>query len=118
MIHYDQTCHSPCCFPAQITQRTFPLQTERVTTLLKETFCERQLIMAARVYIDRVLFSGCFLGLAIACYLYFVDIMRIVRPLPGLLGLTASLSAPAVVRGQFNAPPGVDTWCGKAYRAT
>lgn len=22
------------------------------------------------------------------------------------------------VEGQFAAPPGVDTWCGKAYRAT
>jgi hypothetical protein len=104
--------------PAQITRRTFPLQTLCVTTLYIETFRERQLIMAAGVYISRWLLCGCCLALALACYSYSVDLMKPFRPLPGLLGFTASLGAPSVVSGQFNAPPGVDTWCGKAYRAT
>jgi hypothetical protein len=110
--------HSIIIIPAQITQCTFPLQTLNVTTLPIETFRERQLIMAAGVYMSRWLRYGCFFALVIACYSYSVDLMRAFRPLPGLLGFTANLGAPSVVYGQFNAPPGVDTWCGKAYRAT
>lgn len=35
----------------------------------------------------------------------------------GFLGVWAGWGGVGV-EGQFSAPPGVDTWCGKAYRAT
>jgi len=81
----------------------------------------------------RILISGCVFGLLIVCYLYavksgsflhdidivfFHDAMRTTFPTAvGLFGAVAGWGA-VEVEGQFNAPMGVDTWCGKAYRAT
>ncbi|KAF2431371.1 hypothetical protein EJ08DRAFT_587517 [Tothia fuscella] len=46
--------------------------------------------------------------------------MRVFRvSLPVTLGAWSSLRTQDVgVEGQFNAPPGVETWCGKAYKNT
>lgn len=84
-------------------------------------------------YMRRILISGCVFGLLAVCYLYafksagflhdidlvfFRDAMRTAFPTAlGLFGAQAGWGA-VEVQGQSNAPIGVDTWCGKAYRAT
>jgi len=47
----------------------------------------------------------------------FGSAMRLFRPALSLLGAALGWGA-LEVEGQFNAPPGVLTWCGKAYMAT
>jgi hypothetical protein len=84
-------------------------------------------------YIGRIILSGCAVGVLTICYLHAinhsvivhdfisaVDIgnaMRVFRPMLSLLGVALGWGA-SEVEGQFNAPPGVLTWCGKAYMAT
>lgn len=66
--------------------------------------------------------SGCLFGVFTLLCLYTdssfdsTDINGIMKMFVTALGL---LGWGAVeVQGQFKAPSGVDTWCGKAYRAT
>lgn len=72
---------------------------------------------------DRSFLLPCLAVLLLSCLgsFYCNDMMaNWTRKPHALFGLALGWSAvtsPAVVQGQFNNPPGVDIWCGKAYRA-
>jgi hypothetical protein len=81
----------------------------------------------------RILLSGCLISSLTVFYLYVVKscgyfedfdagAMRLFptskQAVLGWLGMAAVGVMGVKAQGDFNAPPGVDTWCGKAYRAT